>query len=121
MFGWSLQLLWRALILRCPKCGKGKLYRHGYVMYESCPVCGWRFEREHGYWTGAMAVNLVVTEFLIAFAVVPLAFVGVPAAPLAIVGIPVTIALPFLFYRHSKSFWMAIDFMLNPTKEMFRD
>lgn len=121
MLVWSFQLLWRALILRCPKCGKGKLYRHLYTMYDACPVCGWRFEREQGYWTGAMAVNLVITEFLIAFAVVPLALIGVPAAPLLIVGIPVTIALPFVFYRHSKSFWMGIDFLLNPTKEMFQD
>ena len=119
MLGWSLKLLWRALILRCPRCGKGKLYRRGFTMYQVCPVCGWRFEREEGYWTGAMAVNLVVTELLIAATVVPLAFVGVPALPLLLVGIPVTVALPFLFYRHSKSFWMAIDFMLNPKREMF--
>ncbi|HEX9038052.1 MAG TPA: DUF983 domain-containing protein [Ktedonobacterales bacterium] len=121
MLGWSLQLIWRALILRCPKCGKGKLYRRGFTMFERCAVCGWRFEREEGYWTGAMAVNLVITELLVAGGVVPLAISGVPAAPLLIVGVPVTIALPFLLYRHSKSLWMAIDFLLNPTKEMFQD
>jgi uncharacterized protein (DUF983 family) len=119
MFGWALLLLWRALLLRCPRCGKGKLFQHGYTMHETCSVCGWRFEREEGYWTGAMAVNLVVTELLIAVVIFPLAVSGVPAAPLLIIGVPVTIALPFLFYRHSKSFWMTIDFLLHPTPEMF--
>lgn len=119
MLGWGLQLLWRALLLRCLRCGKGKLFRRGFRMNEQCSVCGWRFEREEGYWTGAMAVNLVVTELLIAGVILPLAITGTPAAPLLIVGLPATIAMPFLFYRHSRSLWMAIDFLLHPTPELF--
>src|SRR5579884_2595182 len=68
-----LLLLWRALLLRCPRCGEGPLYKRGYTMYEACPVCGWRYEREEGYWTGAMAVNLVVAELIVTAVVVPLA------------------------------------------------
>ena len=30
------------------------------------------------------------------------------------IGIPLVIALPILFYRHSNSFWMALDFMIHP-------
>jgi uncharacterized protein (DUF983 family) len=121
MIGWSLLLLWRALLLRCPRCGKGKLYQRGFTMYDNCTVCGWRFEREEGYWTGAMAVNLVVTELLIVVVIFPLAVSGVPAAWMLGFGIPGTIIVPILFYRHSKSLWMAIDFLLHPTPEMFQD
>lgn len=110
----ALLLLWRGLRLRCPRCGRSKLFYRGYKMYTICPECGWVFEREEGYWTGAMAVNLVVTELLVAVVVVPLAAMQVPLVPLFALGIPATIAVPFLFYRHSKSFWMAIDFLLNP-------
>src|SRR5215472_7500570 len=90
----------RGLLLRCPNCGRGKLFRKGFTMYEKCPVCGWRFEREEGYWTGAIAINLVVTELLIALVIVPLA-VALAAAhqplTLLLLGLPLPILLPFLF------------------------
>jgi uncharacterized protein (DUF983 family) len=111
-------ILIRGLLLRCPYCGKGKLFRRGFTMYEKCPVCGWRYEREEGYWTGAVAVNLVVTELLIALVVVPLAvalaLAQKPITLLLIIGLPMPFILPFLFFRHAKSLWMSIDFMLHP-------
>lgn len=87
-------------------------------MYEKCQVCGWRFERESGYWTGAIALNLVVTELLIAIVVVPLAtwlaLNQQPITLLIVIGLPMPIILPFLFFRHAKSFWMSIDFNIHP-------
>lgn len=112
------RLLWSGLFLRCPYCGKGKLFRRYYAMYEQCPVCGWRYEREEGYWTGAIALNLVVTELLIAIVTVPvviwLAVSGLSVWPLVIIGVPMCFILPLLFFRHAKSFWMSIDFMIHP-------
>ena len=111
-------ILIRGLLLRCPNCGKGKLFRRGFTMYERCPVCGWRYEREEGYWTGAVAVNLVVTELLIALVAVPLAvalaLAQKPVTLLIIIGLPLPFILPFLFFRHAKSLWMSIDFMVHP-------
>src|SRR5579859_754102 len=111
-------ILLRGLLLRCPNCGKGKLFRRGFSMYERCSVCGWRFEREEGYWTGAVALNLVVTELLIALVAVPLAIslalAHQPITLLIIIGLPMPFVLPFLFFRHAKSFWMSIDFMIHP-------
>lgn len=113
-----LRLLLSGLFLRCPYCGKGKLFRRFYSMYDRCPVCGWRYEREEGYWTGAMALNLVVTELLIAIVTVPvviwLAVSGLPIWPLVAVGLPMCFILPLLFFRHAKSFWMSLDFMIHP-------
>lgn len=114
-------LFWHALRLRCPYCGKGKLFSHGYTMNDHCSNCGWIFEREEGYWTGAIAVNLVVSEMIGAIIAVPLAIAQ--ASPLLVmgIGIPLLIALPFLFYRHSKSFWMALDFMIHPVSASDRN
>ena len=113
-----LRLLLSGLFLRCPYCGKGKLFRRFYSMYDRCPVCGWRYEREEGYWTGAMALNLVVTELLIAIVTVPvviwLAVSGLSVWPLVIIGVPMCVILPLLFFRHAKSFWMSLDFMVHP-------
>ena len=108
------RLFWHALRLRCPYCGKGKLFSHGYTMFDHCSNCGWIFEREEGYWTGAIAVNLVVAEMLAAFAAIPLAIMQVSPLLVMGLGIPLVIALPFLFYWHSKSLWMALDFIIHP-------
>jgi uncharacterized protein (DUF983 family) len=115
-----LLLLWRGLRLRCPNCGKGRLFHGVYAMYARCSHCGWVFEREEGYWTGAMAVNLVVTELIIAAFALPLSFILAlnhgPITLFVIVGCVVAVALPFLFYRHSKSLWMSLDFILHPAE-----
>ncbi|MEO7003332.1 MAG: DUF983 domain-containing protein [Ktedonobacterales bacterium] len=112
-----LLLLWRGVCLRCPRCGKGKLFRHWYTltMEHRCSNCGWVFEREEGYWTGAMAINLIVTELLIAAGAIPLAIMQAPILPLLLIGIPATILFPILFYRYSKSLWMTVDFIIHPT------
>jgi uncharacterized protein (DUF983 family) len=107
-------LLRRGLLLRCPRCGKSKLFQRGFKMYEHCPACGWVFEREEGYWTGAMALNLVASELVVVAVVIPLVALRVSLLPLFAIGLPLTALFPLLFYRHSKSFWMSIDFLLNP-------
>jgi uncharacterized protein (DUF983 family) len=113
----AMLLFLRALLLRCPRCGNGRLFRRGYAMYERCPVCGWRYEREEGYWTGAMAVNLIVAELIVTAVAVPfsayLAINHLSLLPLVFL-LPVPILLPFLQYWHSKALWMAIDFLLHP-------
>ena len=43
----------------CPRCRKGRIYRtslwRGFLsMYDTCPNCGLKFEREPGYFLGAM-------------------------------------------------------------------
>ncbi|MEO8956389.1 MAG: DUF983 domain-containing protein [Ktedonobacteraceae bacterium] len=111
----------RGILLRCPNCGKGKLFRRGFKMYERCPVCGWRYEREEGYWTGAIAINLVITELLIALVAVPLAiYLAMAQQPITLliaIGLPMPFILPFIFFRHAKSLWMSVDFMFHPTEQ----
>jgi uncharacterized protein (DUF983 family) len=43
----------------CPRCRQGPIFREPLrrgilAMYEYCPVCGLQFEREPGYFLGAM-------------------------------------------------------------------
>ena len=39
---------------RCPECGEGRIFASRWQMNPTCPVCGIRFERGPGYFTGAM-------------------------------------------------------------------
>lgn len=108
-------LVQRGLRQRCPVCGKGKIFQGFFKTYERCPVCNFKFEREEGYYSGAMAVNLVVSELLIVIIAVPLAASGGVSVPMLVVlGATIPILLPILFYRPTKSIWMSIDHMVHP-------
>ena len=108
-------LLLRALLLRCPVCGQGKIYSGVFKTYDNCPACGFQFEREPGYYTGAMAANLVLTEFLLTAVAVPLALTpSIPLVPLIAFGTLLAILFPLICYRHTKSLWMAFDHLIHP-------
>ena len=39
---------------RCPRCRQGPIFRGQITMNDYCPVCRLQFEREPGYFLGAM-------------------------------------------------------------------
>jgi uncharacterized protein (DUF983 family) len=45
----------------CPRCRTGRIFRKSVWlfprMYERCPACGLKFEREDGYFLGAMYIG----------------------------------------------------------------
>ncbi len=50
----------------CPRCRQGRIfrlpvYRGPLAMVDNCPVCGLRFEREQGYFLGAMYVSYLLS------------------------------------------------------------
>jgi uncharacterized protein (DUF983 family) len=55
-----LRILYVTLILRCPACQRGAMFRSLFQMNVRCPVCNVVFERDHGEITGGMAINTVV-------------------------------------------------------------
>jgi uncharacterized protein (DUF983 family) len=56
---------------RCPRCRAGAIFRYSIFrgfpgMHERCPVCDLKFEREPGYFLGAMYVSYGVGIVFIA-------------------------------------------------------
>ena len=114
----SLVLLARGLRQRCPVCGKGKIFQGLFKTYEHCPVCNFIFEREPGYYTGAIAVNLVVTELVITAVAVPIAASQAVSIPvMVLIGATLPILLPLLCYRPAKSLWMSFDHIIHPVDD----
>lgn len=110
-----LTQLGRGLALRCPVCGQGKLFEGVFKMYRQCPVCHFTFEREEGYFSSSMAINLVLSELIVTAVVIPFALN--PAIPVLTVLLwcsPLPFVLPVLFFWHSRSLWMCMDHYLNP-------
>ncbi|HLW02027.1 MAG TPA: DUF983 domain-containing protein [Ktedonobacterales bacterium] len=117
MFKEILILFWRGICLACPVCGEGRVFSGWFKMHENCPVCGFHFEREEGYFTGAIAVNLVVSELLLAAVAIPLALQPwASLVPLLLIGGVLAVLLPLLFYRHSKGLWMSLDHLFHPVE-----
>ena len=44
--------------LRCPRCGKGSLFRSFFERSEDCSECGWVYERGEGFWVGGSEVHM---------------------------------------------------------------
>jgi uncharacterized protein (DUF983 family) len=105
-------MLWRGLRRKCARCGGGKLFRRWFRMTDRCPHCGLKFEREPGYWVGAIAMNTAVVGFLFAVVLVAFSAATVPDIPwvtLLIIEIPLMAIVPVLFYPFSKTIWVAVD------------
>lgn len=115
-----MRMLGRSLLKRCPICGAGRLFTRWFRMKERCPGCGYRFEREEGFFLGAYVINLAIAQgTVILLAIVPLIvrLAGDPdasVAPFIVFGAVGALVAPILFYPWSKTIWTAFDLMLRP-------
>jgi hypothetical protein len=89
-------------------------------MKDHCPRCGHEFEREPGYWVGAVIVDTVfaIAAFILSFGMIlAVTWPTVPWGWLTPVVIGATGLVPFLFYSWARSLWMAYDLFVHPLEE----
>ena len=111
------ELLGRGLFLKCPVCGQGNLFHGPFRMNKRCPVCNFYFEREEGYFTSSMAINLIISELIVTCIAVPLAAnPHIPLLTTLLICSPLPLVLPLLFFHHSRGMWISIDHYLNPPR-----
>jgi len=84
-------------------------------MNEPCPVCGLLFEREAGYWTGAM-----VASYALGIPVLALIVLGVWLATgwdilvaLVVADVLFLAVVPFV-WRYSRVVWLHLDWLIDP-------
>jgi len=110
------------LALKCPVCFQGKTFRRGISMRESCSVCGIRFEREQGYFMGAMYVaHALSMPLMVAFTLLACLFgAGTLSRSLLFGSI---LFLPFApaVFRYSRVIWMHLDQVLDPRSKAASD
>jgi len=86
-------------------------------MKEFCDSCGLRFEREPGYWVGAVIINTTVifATFLVVFGgMVLVTYPDVPWGWVLGVTAIANVAIPILFYPISKSLWAGLELSWHP-------
>ena len=95
---------------RCPNCGEGKVFTGIYRVARFCSVCDLRYEKESGYFLGAIVGTYFLTVlFLIPMCVYLMWFLqlDVPRV-VAITVLPLLLLHPFLF-RTGKLLWLYVE------------
>lgn len=81
-------------------------------MRPDCPRCGLHFEREQGYWLGAMTLNFAVTEAMfvvVLVATMAITWPDVPWGTLLIAVLATNVIVPLVFYPISKTIWVGLE------------
>jgi uncharacterized protein (DUF983 family) len=113
----------RGALKRCAACGGRRVFTGWFRMATRCPSCGYRFEREEGFFLGAYVMNLVVAQLVVMLlAVVPTIVLSnanpdVTLVPVIVAGVLATILAPIAFYPFSKTLWVAVELTFRPIDE----
>jgi uncharacterized protein (DUF983 family) len=101
---------------RCPRCCRGQMFKGSFAMNDPCPVCGLLFQREEGYFLGAMYVSYLLSSVLLGGFFV-LACLLLPGwNPMLLV---LAAALPYLpltpaVFRYSRVIWTHFERWVCP-------
>jgi uncharacterized protein (DUF983 family) len=113
-------LIARALRKQCPRCGTSKIFTTFWKLEPRCHNCDYAFEREEGYWVGAIIINTAITEAIFLALFLGILFASLPDVrwqPLLTVALLVNGVFPVLFFPHSKTLWMALDLYIHPDRD----
>ncbi|MFQ5902840.1 MAG: DUF983 domain-containing protein [Candidatus Binatia bacterium] len=114
--------IWRilksGLCLKCPKCGVGPLFYGLFSMHSQCLNCSFEFEREQGYFVGAIYINYAATVII----AVPGYFILDYLTEISLLQqltlwVAFALLFPLIFFRHSRSLWLTLDYIFNPAEE----
>ncbi|MGH7786866.1 MAG: DUF983 domain-containing protein [Candidatus Binatia bacterium] len=103
---------------RCPRCNRGAIFAGRVRMHARCPVCELRFEREAGYFTGAMYVNYILAVPVMAV-LAGIVHLLAPAWSFeATIGAGALLFLPLVpaIFRYSRILWIHFDQAIDPSE-----
>ena len=111
----------RGVLKRCPLCGEKRIWASWGQLHPQCPRCGFHFERETGYWVGALVVNIALAELLFLITFVPtliFTWPDVPWQPLAAIAVFTQLIVPWWFYPRSNTTFLGFDLYFNPNRAL---
>ena len=102
-------------LARCHSCGRVDSLEVGH-----CPRCHALFQREEGFFVGAITINVVTTElFILVLYFICLLLLSSSQMMLAILFV-MALLFPIAFYHHSWSIWLSLDHLVE-TLPHYRD
>jgi uncharacterized protein (DUF983 family) len=116
-----LSMCANGLRLKCPRCGIGSLYGKPFRMNSNCTHCGLVFEREQGYFVGAIYINYAATVLIAVPGFFLLSiFTNLTIDQQLAIWVPFAIVFPLLFFHHSRSLWLVLDHIFNPAGKVYK-
>jgi ABC-2 type transport system ATP-binding protein len=94
------------------------MFRGLFRMRPECLTCGLKFEREQGYFLGAIYINYAATVvcMLVGFFVLDY-FVKLSLTYQIVVWSSFGVVFPMMFFRYSRSLWLCLDYIFSPVEE----
>ncbi len=111
------QIIARGLTNCCPNCGGGRLFKDGTVfqLNDECPDCRLRFEKDEGFFLGAMALNYGVTVVVFLTPVALAWYAGWLSGRVAVgLAIGLSLLMPMVLYRSSRSWQLMLYYFFFP-------
>ena len=110
-------IITRGLTNRCPNCGGRRLFKDGtlFELNNECPDCRLKFEKDDGFFLGAMSLNYGVTLVGYLVPVLVLWYYGVIGGRMAVgLAIGGSVVVPMLLYRSSRSWQLMLYYSFFP-------
>jgi len=108
-------IILRGLRLRCPRCGRGRLFAGWFRMHARCADCDLDFQREPGFYLGSIYINYGITSLIVIAGYMPLWAAKVVSPETLLAGFAAFVVLfPICFFRHARGLWLAFDQIWDP-------
>jgi uncharacterized protein (DUF983 family) len=98
------------LLCRCPRCGKGPLYRSFLALRDRCPLCGLDYSFADAGDGPAVFIMLIVGFIVVGGALIVEILYEPPYWVHALLWIPLAIGLPLLILRPLKALLIALQY-----------
>jgi uncharacterized protein (DUF983 family) len=106
--------IWYALLMRCPRCYKGAMWRGPLRMHRTCASCGLAFEREPGYFLGAMYASYFIGVFATMPVWIWLIISDQPVPVFSAVTVAIVLLIWPVAFHYSRPIWIHIDYFVEP-------
>jgi uncharacterized protein (DUF983 family) len=111
-------LILRAVRLRCPACGRGRIFHGVFTMHDACPNCGRPFQRGPGFFLGSIYFNYGVTGLLVTVIYFAFFFTELLSdRQLIVLMTAFALLFPVWFFRYARALWIAFDELWDPTTD----
>lgn len=94
---------------RCPMCNTGRAFKGPVAMHSQCSECGAVFDRDEGFWTGAITLPYIFASFWVVGILSFIFAIGEIMNPNLIWIVPgSTVTLSAMVYPLSKRMWLGM-------------
>ena len=104
---------------KCPRCHRGAIFKPllkaPLTMNPICSNCGLVFEREAGYFLGAMYISYTIGVILVVpVALILLLVFHVGMVAVIVIALIQTILTMVVSFRYSRVIWLYLDQVIDP-------